>query len=253
MKHYKWILFFLITCLHLQAAEPELITKDEVLKVAQTTKAKIETIKGYQFLLVKREIVEGKDTDYQYLNVRVRTEPLAIYIKFLKPKRYEGREAIYFDGEVVAKRGGTRMSNMVVHILPDSPMAMEGNRYPITYINPKVLATELIQKIEQELAFPETKLEVYRQAKVYNQFGTHYRLTHTAQKDGMECYIAEVMISNDLGLPIYFRVIDFQKRVLEEYAFKDMSLDPQFSDQEFTEDNPAYGFLDAKKALKDDK
>lgn len=253
MKLSKWIILLLIIPLFASAAEPEPISKDEVLKVAQTTKAKIEAIKGYQFLLVKREIVEGKDTDYQYLNVRVRTEPLAIYIKFLKPKKYEGREAIYFDGEVVAKRGGTRMGNMVVHILPDSPLAMEGNRYPITHINPKVLASELMQKIEQELAFPDTKLEVYRQAKVYNQFGTHYRLTHTAQKDGMECYIAEVMISNDLGLPIYFRVIDFHGKVIEEYAFQNMKINPEFSTDEFTETNPEYGFLDAKKALKDEK
>ena len=134
------------------------------------------------------------------------------------------------------------MANMVLHITPESVLAMDGNRYPITHINPRVVATELMDKIEKELAFPETKLEVYRQAKVFDQPGTHYRMTHTEQKEGMECYIAEVMICKKLGVPIYFRVISFNKRILEEYAFKGMILNPKFTIDEFDEENPEYGF-----------
>jgi hypothetical protein len=242
----KWILLLFFITTHLIAADP--ISKEEVLAVAKETKQKIESINGYQFLLVKRELVDGKDTGHQYIDVKVRTEPLAIYVKFLKPAKYAGREALYFKhpefgtDELVVRRGGTRMPNMVLHITPESPLAMDGNRYPITHMNPKVLANELMTKIEKELAFPETKLEVYRQAKVFDQPGTHYRMTHTSQEDGMECYIAEVMICKTLGVPIYFRVIDFNKHLLEEYAFKGMVLNPNFTSDEFDEGNPEYGF-----------
>lgn len=246
----KWCLLFLIICSPLQAADDP-VGKDIVLEVARTTKKKIESIKSYQFLLVKRELVDGKDTGYQYLNVKVRTEPLGIYVNFPdiknQPRSIRGREALYFqrsatDYTFVVRRGGTRMASMVMHLKPDSPFAMMDNRYTITHINPKVVAKELMEKIEAELQFPETELTVYRQAKVFDQPGTHYRLRHTEQKKGMECYVAEVMICKKLGVPIYFRVIDFNKHLVEEYAFKDMVLDAEFAPDTFDEDNPAYGF-----------
>jgi len=241
---FKFLFFFLIICLPLFASEP--ISKDEVLKVAEVTKLKIESIQTYKFLLVKREWADGRDTGYQYLQVKVRTEPLQIYVKFLKPKKYAGREALFKDGEITVRRGGTRLSDLVVSILPDSPLAMEGNRYPITFINPKVLANELMKKIEHELSFEETELIVFRQAEVFEQSGTHYRLIHTKQKRGMSCYVAEIMISNETGLPIYFRSIDFQKHLIEEYAFKDMVFNIEFDDIEFDEKNPEYGFNNEK-------
>lgn len=242
-------MLLLVLCLiaaPLMAAED--ITKEEVLAVAKETKQKIESISGYQFRLVKRELVDGKDTGYQYLDVKVLTEPLGIYVKFLKPEKYAGREALYYKDEkygtdeLVVRRGGTRMANMVLHITPDSVLAMDGNRYPITHMNPKVLAKELMEKIEKELAFPETKLEVYRQAKIGGQPGTLYTMTHTVKQEGMECLRAEVMICQKLGVPIYFRVYDFQKRTLEYYAFVGMIIDPKFTDDEFDEENPEYGF-----------
>ena len=239
----KWIFFFLITG-SLFASEP--ISKEEILQVAKTTKETVDTIKSCQFLLVKKELVDGKNTGYQYLNVKVRTEPLQIYVKFLKPRKFAEREALYRDGELTIRRGGTRMASMVLHLLPSSPLAMEGNRYPITYLNPKTTSARLIGQIENELRFPETELTVYRRAKVFDQPGTHYRLTHTEQKEGMECYIAEVMICKELGVPIYFRVIDFKKRIVEEYAFKDMMINVDFLPGEFTETYKEYGFTDGK-------
>lgn len=233
-------LLLLIICMPLQAQD--IISKEEILQVAKTTKETVDTIKSYQFLLVKKELVNGKNTGYQYLNVKVRTEPLQIYVKFLKPRKFAGREALYRDGELTIRRGGTRMASMVLHLLPSSPLAMEGNRYPITYLNPKTTSARLIGQIENELRFPETELTVYRRAKVFDQPGTHYRLTHTEQKEGMECYIAEVMICKELGVPIYFRVADFKKRVVEEYAFKDMVLNVEFTEDEFDEEYKEYGF-----------
>jgi len=244
MRMLLLVLFFITT--PLMAAEP--VSKDEVLKVARETKTKIESISGYQFLLVKRELVDGKDTGYQYLDVKVRTEPLGIYVKFLKPAKYAGREALYYKDaqygtdELVVRRGGTRMANMVLHITPESVLAMDGNRYPITHMNPKVLANELMTKIEKELAFPETELQAYRQAKLEGQPGTMYTMTHTEKKEGMECLRAEVMICHKLGVPIYFRVYDFEKRTVEYYGFLKMQLNPEFTPDEFDERNPEYGF-----------
>jgi hypothetical protein len=232
------LLLTTILCAPLTAADS--ISKEEVLQVARETKKKIDAIEGYQSLLVKRELVDGKDTGYQYIDAKVQTEPLQIYLKFLKPTKLAGREALYKDDNLIIRRGGTRNASMILHLDPNGALAMMDNRYPITHMNPKTLSQELMTKIENELKFEETKLEVFRQAKVFDQPGTHYRMTHTSQEEGMECYIAEVMICKKLGVPIYFRVISFHNKILEEYAFKGMIINPEFNADEFDEKNPEY-------------
>lgn len=216
------------------AINPEPISTEEILRIVNNTQSKLEEIDSYKFLLVKRELIDGKDTGYQYLNVKVQVKPLQIYVEFLKPARLQGRRALYTDGKMVVRRGGTRLSNLTLHIQPDSPLAMDGNKYPITHINPASTITELVTKIKQELKVEGTKLEVYRRAKVFEQSGTHYVLANKNQK-------AEIMIADATGLPIYFRVT-INDVVVEEYAFRDMEVNVDFADMEFSIDNPKYEF-----------
>jgi hypothetical protein len=220
------------------------VSKEQILTIARETKTYIENIEGYKFILIKREVVEGKDTGYQFLDVKVKAEPLSIYIKYLKPKKYVGREVLYFNGEIIARRGGSRMSNMIMHLTPDSPLAMDENKYPITHINPKILAQTLLEQIERELSFDDTTITLRSNAKIYGQLGTYYQLTHQKQQDGMGCATAEIVISNTLKLPIYFKVADFQQRVIEEYAFKDMIVNPEFTKTDFDQNNPEYKLKD---------
>ena len=235
----KTLLFLLIICLPLQADE---ISKEEVLKVARETRLKIDAIKTYEFTLTKREFVDGRDTGYQYLKVKVNAEPLQIYIKYFKPASMAGREALYKNGNVVSRRGGTRTPNMVLNLTPKSPLAMRGNRYPITHMNPKTLSKELIAKIENELKFEDTYVDKYERAKLFGQVGTYYKLKHAMPKDGMQCRTAEVLICDELKIPIYFKITDWYNRTVEEYAFGEMKVNAEFPPDTFNRHNREYGF-----------
>lgn len=214
----------------------------EITSLGKQVIKNVNTIKTYQFMLVKREYVENKDTGYQYINVKAQIDPLQVYVKFIKPARYAGREALYKDGGLVVKRGGRSLSGMVLHIRPDSPLAMEGNKYPITHINPKEICTELIDKINKELKFPLTRVYKKAGASIYKHPGIHYKLIHTTERPGMQCMTAEMLISTELGIPIYFKVVGWNRKTLEEYAFKDMVINPKFKPKDFDEENKEYGF-----------
>ena len=201
------------------------------------------SVKSYQFLLVKREYVDGKDTGYQYIITKVQSKPLQVYLKFLKPARYEGREALYKNGELIVRRGGRgALKELVVRIDPEGPMAMDGNKYPITRIDPSVSCARLIQQINDELKFPETRVYKKTGASIDKHPGIHYKLIHTTEQAGMRCMTAEMLISTKLNIPIYFKVVGWDRKVLEEYYFRDMMLDVKFTPNEFDEGNKEYGF-----------
>ena len=122
-----------------------------------------QDVHDYECQLVKRERVEGDLGNYQYLTVKIRHEqkdgdrvvvPFSVFLRFLKPERMAGREVLFIQnanqGDLIARRGGRRSPNVTVQLPPDSPMAMDGNRYPVTEIGFQNLATRLIEVLEQE-------------------------------------------------------------------------------------------------------
>lgn len=236
------VLVLILTAANGQAEE---ITVDHVKSVIKSTLASIDEVKTYQFLLIKRELVEGKDTGHQYLNCVVQTEPLKIYVKFLKPASFAEREALYLSEpyeNLIVKRGGTRSPNMVLHLEPTSPLAMDGNRYPITHMNPKVLSKQLVERIENELQFSDTTLEKRYNAKYEGQVGDFYQLVHKTRAEGQKCQAAMMLISKEHNLPIYFKVYDWNNRVIEEYAFSKVIVNVPLEPAIFDEENPEYGF-----------
>ena len=237
----RTILTFLLIIFSLTAYGKEPISVKDIKDVIESTSKSINEVKTYQFLLIKRETIEGKDTGHQYLMAKVQTEPLKVYIKFLKPARLVGREALYTGRDLLIRRGGTRNPNLVLALDPFSPVAMVGNKYPITHMNPKTLCTQLIEKVEKEIQFPDTKL--YKtEASYAKQPGIHYRLIHKSQHPDMECCMAEMLISKKHNLPIYFKVVNWGNKVIEEYAFSMVKVNEALPVDTFNEDNPEYHF-----------
>ena len=226
---YLWIFFLIIPS----------ASAEDINEVIQSTMDSINKVETYQFFLIKREMVDNKDTGYQYIQAVVQTEPLKVYLKFLKPKRVAGREALYQDGELIIRRGGTRMADLVLHLDPLSPLAMDGNRYPITHMNPKVICKQLVEKVRNEIAFDP---KIVTRPAIYNkQKGIHYKLTHNKKEKGMECKTAEMIISTDYNLPIYFKAVNWADKIVEEYAFSHVVVNAELPAGTFSKDNPKYG------------
>lgn len=246
----------------------ELPAKDQparvqyVLDFARDAYARItKDVRDYDCQLVKRERVNGELGSYQYLYVKVRHEqksdgkvvvPLSVYLRFLKPERMEGREVLYVananQGDLIARRGGRRSPNVTIQLPPDSPMAMDGNRYPITEIGFENLTRRLIEVLEQEQKHNDGVIEIFPNAKIDGRKCTHFRLTHPQRRADLTYYMAEVSVDNELKVPVYFRSFDWpaeeggKPRLLEEYFYKQVRINIGLTDQDFDRDNPEYHF-----------
>ncbi len=219
------------------------ITPAEVIKVAEDVNSHINsTVNDYTGLLVKREMVDGKDTGYQYLEFKYRENPRAVYLKFLKPASLQNREVLYNGGEdLVVKRGGRTNASMTLYISIESPLATDGNRYTIKDMGLKVLSERLLEVIKIEVAIPDTTIKVYDEAKVDGRTVRFYRMVHDTKHAGVKCSMAEIAVDKELNIPIYYRALE-GKVVLEEYSFRKIKLNVGLTDEDFNEQNKEYGF-----------
>lgn len=219
-------------------------------------------VADYTCTLVKRERVEGRLTNYQFMNMKVRHErladgqvavPFSVYLQFLGPDKLKGREVLYvanqFNGDLIARRGGRGGSpNLTVQLDPTSPLAMEGNRYPITQIGFLNLTQLLIEVLEDELRTGDGEVKFFPDAKFEGRKCTHFRLTHHQRRPDLRYHMAELSVDDELGIPIYFRSFDWPveegkpPRLLEEYAYKDVKLNVGLTDRDFDVNNEQYHF-----------
>ncbi len=235
---------------------------EDVMKFAQDAVTRIDAeIDDYACILIRRERVDGKDRGWQFMEAKIRhqrkdddkiTVPFSVYLRFLQPRSVAGREVLYVqnqnNGDLIARRGGTRSPNVTVQLIPTSPLAMEGNRYPITEIGFQTLAKRLIEVLSQELEYRDGDLRVFEDAKVGDRQCTHYRLTHHERRPNLTYHMAEVSVDNELGVPIFYRAYDWPTTVggkpvlLEQYIYKDIRINIGMSDDDFDPKNPEYHF-----------
>ncbi|MHB0959194.1 MAG: DUF1571 domain-containing protein [Pirellulaceae bacterium] len=233
-----------------------------VLNFAREAATRIDNeIRDYTCILIKRERVDGEMGSYQYMHAKIRhakkegdnlVVPFSVLLTFLKPERMAGREVLFIEnqnqGDLIARRGGRRSPNMTVQLPPDSPMAMDGNRYPVNEIGFQNLAKRLIEVLENEQAYNDGVVEIFRDAKVDGRKCTHFRLTHPTPRPELTYYRAEVSVDDELGVPVYFRSFDWPAkendppRLLEEYYYKSIKLNVGLTDWDFDMRNPEYHF-----------
>ncbi len=234
----------------------------EILNVARTAQTRIsKEIDDYTCTLYRREYVNGKVTSWQAISVKIRHEkkengvstvPFSVYLHFLKPKGVKGREVLYVqnrdNGDLIGRRGGRRNPNMTLQLEPSGPLAMEGNRYPITEIGFQNLSKRLVEVLEQEKKYNDGVVEVFENAKVGDRKCIHYRITHDKRRPNLTYHMAEASVDDELGIPIRYGAYDFPKeeggkpQLLEQYVYANIHINVGLTDKDFDPRNPAYHF-----------
>ena len=234
------------------------------LEFAVTALRHIEKdIRDYTCLLIKRERIHGKLTDYHYIQAKIRHRrekdgevvvPFSVYLKFLKPARYRGREVLYVEGrynnDLIAKRGGRRNPNLTLRLEPTGPLAMDGNRYPITEIGFYNLAKRLIEVVGEELEHDDATVEIFDNAKINGRPCRRFKVTHPEKKEGLRFHIAEVYVDLEYEIPVYYAAYlwpskpDGKPRLIEQYIYTQVKINVGLTDEDFDIHNPEYGFRD---------
>jgi hypothetical protein len=223
------------------------------LRVAEDRLKHIDAnIKDYQAILLKRERINGELMDQEVAFVQVRHQPFSVRLFFLGATK--GRECLYVegpngtDGKLHARDSGMRGKLGVFELDPNGKLAMAGQKYPITKIGIRNLATELVSVAQNDTQFGECEVTT-TQTVLGPKDGekrpvTLITVVHPTPRRNFRFYKAEVYLDNELQVPIRYAAYMWpqnpgeQPPLEEEYTYLKLEVNKGFNDFTFSRDNP---------------
>jgi hypothetical protein len=224
-----------------------------VLRWAYSGVGNVEKIQDYSATVAKRERINGKVGDYEYMFVKLRQSPFSVYMCFLGPADLKGQEVIFIEGQNEGNMlaHGVGLKNSVfgtVKIKPDGPIAMRGQRYPLTELGILNLTRRLVEVGEQDVKYGECNVKFYEGAKINNRVCTCIEVVHPVPRRNFLYHLARIFVDKELNLPIRYESYDWPKEaggapeLLEEYTYLNLKLNNGFTDADFDVKNPNYKF-----------
>lgn len=225
-----------------------------------------ENVHDYTSVMAKRERVDGELGDYEYIFTKVRNEktangrivvPFSIYMYFLKPESFKGREVIYVRGQNDDKMIAHETPNSVlskfgsIWLNPHGAMAMKGQRYPITEAGIETLIVRLIEKGTADLQRGECDVKFFQNAKVQGRKCTMLQVLHPQQREYFEFHVARIFIDDELNVPIRYSAWTWpdepgrqlsDRELIEEYTYTQLKLNVGLTDADFDPKNQQYNF-----------
>ncbi len=234
---------------------------DPALDIAYRCLEEIQSnVTDYTATIESREVVLGKMGPTQAMEVRIRNRrmrgeervtPFSVYLKFVQPRKLNGREVIWvechFDGKMVAHEPGFR-NLFRVKLKPTSLLAMVGSRYPITEIGIEKMVAKLIQKGERDRKAGDCDVEIDKDAEVDGIRCTRIRVKHPVKEDHFDFHIAEIYVDEERLVPLQYSAYDWPAKegakpaLMEEYVYRDLKLNVGLQDKDFDPDNEEYDF-----------
>ena len=223
-----------------------------VLRWGQKSLKTVEKIQDYSTTMVKRERIDGKIGDPEYMFLKVRHKPLSVYMYFLKPDHLKGQEVLWIQGQNNGKMWGhaqgIRKVFGTVPLDPTGPIAMKGNRYPITEIGLLNLVRRLIEEGEKDTQYGECEVKYFQGAKINGRSCTCIQVVHPVPRRNFQFHLARIFVDDEYSLPIRFEAYDWptqqggQPELIEEYTYVNIKMNNGLTDADFDLRNPAYGF-----------
>ena len=212
----------------------------------------IKQIQDYSAIMVKRERINGKLGDEEAMFVKVRHKPLSVYAYFLKPQGLQGQEVVWVDGlndgKMWAHSTGFKKVFGTVSMNPTNPLAMQGNRYPITEIGFLNLIKRLIDVAERDSKYGECEVKFYSGAKINERVCTCIQVLHPVPRRNFLFHVARIFVDDELNVPIRYEAYDWPKEengsteLMEQYTYLNLRLNNGYTDYDFDARNTDYNF-----------
>jgi hypothetical protein len=213
-----------------------------------------KNIHDYSCTLVKQERINGQLWEPEYIYTEVRNRkvngshqvvPFSVYMYFLKPSKFKGREVMYVEGQnkgkLLAYEGCSAVLRKLgtVSLKPESALAMKGNRYPITEAGMENLMVKLLEKGYRDRQRGECDVQFLRGAKINGRKCTVLQVTHPHARPHFDFHIARIFIDDELNIPIRYAAYMWPSKpggkpeLLESYTYLNVKLNVGLTEEDF--------------------
>jgi hypothetical protein len=149
----------------------------------------------------------------------------------------------------VAHEGGFKGRFIpTVYLEPNSPLAMRGNKYPITEIGIRTLTLRLIEKGERDKKLGPCSVRILHGAKVKDRVCTCVEVKHVERRPQYDFHLARIFMDDELRVPIRYEAFGWPTSpnahpgMLEEYSYTNLKLNVGLTDKDFDPNNEKYNF-----------
>ncbi|QDT54342.1 hypothetical protein Pan44_23750 [Caulifigura coniformis] len=223
------------------------------IEIIEKGVAQFGKIPDYMATFTKQERIGGDLSQVQQISLKLRHEPLSIYMKWRSGQT--GQQVIWVEGQnegkMLVKAGGLKGRLGTLSLDPSSGLAMSQSRHPCTMVGLLKAAERILQ---------------YQKAAVESGKGFHCELRDDAEFDGRPCYRcvvqydsaeyspdyrkSEILIDKQLSMPV--SVMNFtwaqdadpakldEESLIEHYMYTDIQVQQQFADLDFSRANEDY-------------
>lgn len=220
---------------------------------------RLRKVPDYTATVYTQERVSGSLLDPQIMNLKIRHEPLSIYMRWLAGDK--GRELLYVDGQnegdMLVKMGGIKGKLIPpLKLNPAGDVALQEARYPVTKIGLLELAQELLQNRRSDL---ERKVHYHCQMLEDQKFNERQCYCFVHEFEGPEdndLYRKSiVLIDKEWCLPVMIKNFTWphesievdpkqidQETLIEHYSYTDIRFEHRLADGDFDRSNTNYSF-----------
>lgn len=217
-----------------------------VLKLAAKSLEKLEQVKDYEAVIIKKEMV-GKTMLTSQMQIKLREEPKDVYLKFIEP--HAGRQVLFSpnkrNGMMLVRETGIASIVGALEIDPNSDRVKAENRYTIHKIGLRNMLTILMDRWLTETKLTGVDVKFFPDAKIGAQSVKVAQITYAEQRPEVRYQSTRLYIDNGTELPVRLQNWEFGKPepvLVEDYFYSNFKANVGLKDIDFDPQNPKYGF-----------
>lgn len=202
-------------------------------------------VQGYTARFVRQEVVQGILRPREEALLKFQ-RPGLVYLRWIAGPP-EGREILFVpgrdDNHMLLREPGFLSRLATIAIAPDSPRVLRESRHPVTDVGLGRLIEQIVGNARHAAAAGELTLRDHGTAPWSE--GPVRRLEAVLPRDGQGryyCYRFELAVATGSGLPVRATIYDWGERMVADYEYLELTLNPVFTARDFDAANPEYGF-----------
>ncbi len=216
---------------------------------------RVEQLAGYSAVFTKRETLDGKLGETTQMFLKMRHQPLSIYLRYEAPKKNKGVEAIYLESpNTPAGKGkmwghGVGLERLVgtLELDPYGKIAMLGQKYPITTIGILKMLNLLIEVGSKDTAYGECEVKFTPDTVWSGRHCAEVIVTHPVQREHFLFYQAIIRVDLETHLPVFYQAYNWpvngeKPSLIEEFYYEKVQLLDNLTDEDFNPKNSTYQF-----------
>jgi len=218
-------------------------TESDLLRFIDQAERRYAEVRDYTAIFLRRELI-GEDLRPLETILLKFQRPFRIYMKWLEGPG-KGREGLYVSGayknQFLVHEGRGFRSLVTAAMDPDHPRVLQESRHPITDVGIGRLLEIIGENArrgsrEAVLTLVDQGPGTVAGQRVHQIEGILPR----DPKAGYYCYRVLVSFDQENDLPIHVVVYDWSNRIVEEYTYTELRLNPGLGHRDFDPDNPDY-------------